>query len=73
MPSGRFRAPGFETKRSLGLVRPSSVKGRNRSSSIAADSDVPFHYALTCGRVRVRVTGDATGAFSASLRARRMR
>ena len=30
-------------------------------------------YALTCRRVRIRVTGGATGAFSASLRARKMR
>ena len=27
------------------------------------------NYAVTCGRVRIRVTGGATGAFSASLRA----
>ena len=33
----------------------------------------PLSHALACGRIRILVTGGATGAFSASLRVRKMR
>ena len=41
-------------------MRRISALGRNRSSSMAADSDVPTDYAVTCGRVCIRGTGGAS-------------
>jgi hypothetical protein len=45
-----------------------SHRVQNLREAIAAP-----YYALTCGRVRIRVIGGATDGFSASLRVRKMR
>jgi hypothetical protein len=41
--------------------------------SMASEAIPAPYYALSCGRLETRVTGDAIGSFSASLRVRNMR
>jgi hypothetical protein len=55
-----------------GLFQGSSP-GTTSFPSHGGPGDCRRYYALTCERGLIRVRGGATGAFSASLRARKMR